>query len=1444
APIAAAGVMVAVLGNIRYAVFALISPFMVIGTWIEGRRRARREGNTARSDLAVALDRFRHDLGAAVAQERHRRVVRHPDPAAARLAAATPTAALWQRRRDDPEALSLYVGQGDVAWSAPMVAARDSAPEALEAAGNVVLERSPVVVDLTGGRTVGVVGDRDAALAVVRSLVCQAATHLGPADLRIVVLTTPERAPAWRFVAWLPHAGPGAIRTDSSLPPTGTDDGRATLVVVDGDGLASGRTAARLLQGGASAVVVAALENQLPAATSEVIEVGSDGDAGLWARAAPRSGGTGGSVAVPHFLAAGVPSAVASAWSRELAPFADAAGADEDEAAPLHGAALLGPDAFDSEALARRWKAGQPAAAPVGLDELGAAVAIELPGAHAVMAVVGPPEPGVGVVQQLLAGWAVSSPPERMRVALVDLDRSGALETIASLPHVALSSRDITRSLRAVEGAWRRQGEAGDDLLVVVVHGSLESAPAARDLIGRIAQRPGRTRLVLSAEGPPGVGETLTLELDGAGATGTLREGERTPRSLRLAPLAGPDPGAGRPVLVEEFPPSPGPRPLPQGFGPAEVVAATGAAVALGPFAPAIPLDEEDLSAAPAEGGIEDLLGVGDISRFDPALAWERPRPFGPLTVPLGSTDSGRPLLLDLQEAAVGGVGPHGLLVGATGSGKSELLRTLVLGLVLTHPPDELSLVLVDFKGGATFAGLAELPHVAGMITNLENDPALVDRMREALGGEQRRRQELLRDAGNVANLRDYARRRAQGPSGPLSGVANSSLDPLPTLLVVVDEFAELLTQEPEFVDLFVSIGRLGRSLGIHLLLASQRLEEGRLRGLESHLSYRLALRTFSAVESRTVIGSADAHTLPSEPGWGYLKVDTTGMTRFHAAYAGGRTKSGEGSFAEAAVRRLRDAAPRTHQIWLPTLPPVVPLSAIPPAPASRPLAVAIGLVDRPAEQAMTPLVVDLAGAEGNLAVVGAPQTGKSTVLRTLLLALLQRHTPAEVQVYAIDYGGGGLAALAGAPHVGAVAGRAELEKVRRVVAEIEGVLVHRERLFDEHGIDSPARLREMRAAGLLPTEVLGDVLLVIDNWPALRAAMEPLEPVVLDLAARGLGYGIHVVVTANRWMDLRPNIRDSLGGRLELRLNDPGDSLVDRRLSQRLPAVPGRGLTSEKLQFQVAVPRLDEVVSDEQLGESLRAAAASLASSWTGPPAPPVRLLPAHVGVTSLPAPGTDHHPGVPIGISERDLGPVYLDLGGADPHFLVFGDSESGKTTLLRTFAATTTARLSRDACRFVVIDYRRTLLDAVPASHLLGYAGAAPGAVTEAGRVRELMTSRLPPADITPEQLRARSWWEGPELFVVVDDYDLVVTPAGNPLAPLVEFLAQGRDLGLHLLLARRAAGASRALFEPVLQRVRDLGSPGMLLSGDRAEGPLLGPYRPTEQPPGRGILVRRR
>ncbi|WKU47333.1 type VII secretion protein EccCa [Streptomyces sp. VNUA116] len=889
-----------------------------------------------------------------------------------------------------------------------------------------------------------------------------------------------------------------------------------------------------------------------------------------------------------------------------------------------------------------------------------------------------------------------------------------------------------------------------------------------------------------------------------------------------------------------------------------------------------------------------DLLGLGDAGAVDVARTW-RPRSAAErLRVPIGVSEDGAPVMLDLKEAAQDGMGPHGLCVGATGSGKSELLRTLVLGLAVTHSSETLNFVLADFKGGATFAGMSEMPHVAAVITNLADDLTLVDRMRDSITGELQRRQELLRSAGNYANIHDYEKARAAG----------AALEPLASLVLVIDEFSELLTAKPDFIDMFIQIGRIGRSLGVHLLLASQRLEEGRLRGLETYLSYRIGLRTFSAAESRTALGVPDAYHLPSVPGSGYLKFGTDEMTRFKAAYVSGTYRSdagtgprtgplpierrpvlftaepvpvtytapapvtpsspapGEDALADTVldviVRRLEGQGPPAHQVWLPPLDRsaaldelLPPLSAVPGRGLTAPehprpgrLSVPIGLVDKPFEQRRDVLYRDFSGAAGNMLVVGGPQSGKSTLMRTLVSAFALTHTPAEVQFYGLDFGGGGMSAIEGLPHVGGVASRLDPERVRRTVAEVAGVLARREEYFRANAIDSIGTFRRMRASGEIADQPWGDVFLIVDGWSSFRQEYEMLEGLVADVAARGLGYGVHVVVTASRNMEVRASLKDQLLNRLELRLGDTMDSEFDRKVAANVPAgVPGRGQLPEKLHFMAAVPRIDSGSDPETLTDGTAAMVRAVSEAWSGPGAPGVRLLPRRLRADDLPKGFEQPQHGVAFGIDETNLEPVFVDFE-TDPFFLVFGESESGKTALLRLLAKQISERYGPDEAKIVVGDYRRTLLDVVPATHLLEYAPVASALTVHADALNRLMERRAPQPDITPQQLRDRSWWSGPRFFVIIDDYELVSTGSGNPLSVLTENLPFARDVGVRFIIARSSAGASRSMYETFMQRVKELGAQGVLLSGDPGEGDLLGGVRPHQMPPGRGYFVSRK
>ena len=612
--------------------------------------------------------------------------------------------------------------------------------------------------------------------------------------------------------------------------------------------------------------------------------------------------------------------------------------------------------------------------------------------------VIGPPDVLDGLARCLVTQLAVLHPPSTVELALFLADQAGEARWRWArwLPH--LGERVARSSGQCRDLAEQLSAPTGDRWTVAVIDRAVGAAqfaqPALFDQPAQSSDRGApirRTALVFGdslTDLPPWCVGTLDLWADrGGGDTGE--------------PVID---QTGEPVIDQV------------GEGWAEAVAR-----ALAPLS-----DAAGVGPTPERCALLDLLDVEGPTVAELLERWAAST--GRADTALGTTADGR-LELDLERD-----GPHVLVAGTTGSGKSELLRTLVLGLALQHPPDELSFVLVDYKGGAAFAECAGLPHVLGSVTDL--DAHLTRRALHSLDAELRRRERLLAAAG----------------ASDLDGYRRTATQPLARLVIVVDEFAALADTLPDFLSGLVSVAQRGRSLGVHLVLATQRPGTAVTPEIRANTACRIALRVIEAAESSDIIGVPDAAALSSRrPGRALLSGDgapvefqtarVEGIDRARVSEVtverlgpwrgrqsiGAVTSRSETSCAQIVevVRRAaaeRGVAPGVGP-WSAPLPALLAAGSLPSSGAQL---VPFGLVDRPSEQRQDILALDL-DLPSSWLVVGGPRSGRTTTLLSVVLAAAAASSPADLEIYVIDGAGPLATVLNGLPHVATCLGPDEL---------------------------------------------------------------------------------------------------------------------------------------------------------------------------------------------------------------------------------------------------------------------------------------------------------------------------------------------------------------------------------------------------------------------------------
>ena len=888
----------------------------------------------------------------------------------------------------------------------------------------------------------------------------------------------------------------------------------------------------------------------------------------------------------------------------------------------------------------------------------------------------------------------------------------------------------------------------------------------------------------------------------------------------------------------------------------------------------------EDTVNLPTNLRLLDLLELPYADQLDVEQWWNSGPRFGYLRVPIGQGVNGT-IWIDLNEAAHG---PHGIIAGTTGAGKSELLQSLIVGLAVTHHPHLVNFVLVDFKGGAAFKPFEKIPHTVGMVTDLSG--RLTERALVALKSELKRREHCLSKA-NAKNITQYQAMRQDPQNLAIS-------EPLPHLFIIIDEFAELAKEHPTFIEGLVSVVQKGRSLGVHLILATQKPTGSVNSNIWSNLKFRICLRVASLQDSRDMLGRSEAGLLPSTiPGRAYFQIGAEIFKLFQSARTSlparisdiplpllaekneemtdlqvlmGLLEPYQATLGAELFRPWPDPLP--HRIYLPDVyqrsTPFVNANTY--AGASMPppygwLRFPVGLVDLPPEQRQEPFLLDLP-REGHMLIAGASGTGKSALLRTIVTSLALTHSPAQLHLYLIDFGGQALRVFEKLPHVGGIFGEGDEEYIHRLMRKLQGMIEERKQICMNYQMDDfLAYQRYRQSNGALALPELPAVVLVIDRFSEFRQAHEKDMEILLAIARQGRTYGVFLVVTLDRSGGLPMQFTSLMELRIILRLVETTDSLIllgKNDAANLDPAQPGRGYKRGKTlqEVQIALPVVgeDEDEQNQQL-DQLITAVAKEAEAYHVQHAPAIRLMPEYVRLGELlteTAQLAESNAGssaalrLHLGIEELSLLPIAFELSPETPHVLVAGGPGSGRTNLLHIclFALAnhqSSRSPSHESARIVLVDFRRT---SRPLRSLPGVWKYADTEERLLEVVEELKSELEARTAILREEHQSEEEEESIEgkmapIVLVIDDYDMLNILTKNPLTDLKEFLLRARDLRFHIIVA----GSPNDLARPdaLLQQVRSCRI-GMILGGDPTDLPLLG-VRISDFPPGRGQLVRR-
>ncbi|MCR2803400.1 type VII secretion protein EssC [Paenibacillus soyae] len=680
-----------------------------------------------------------------------------------------------------------------------------------------------------------------------------------------------------------------------------------------------------------------------------------------------------------------------------------------------------------------------------------------------------------------------------------------------------------------------------------------------------------------------------------------------------------------------------------------------------------------------------DMLEAKRADEVDVASHWRRNKTYMGMSVPIGAKAGGEPFHLDMHET---GFGPHGLVAGTTGSGKSELLQSIIVSQAIHFHPHDVVFVLIDYKGGGMADVFRGMPHLVGTITNLDGNQTT--RALLSIKSELLRRQRVFSQFG-VNNIDKYQKLYYSG--------RESGMPPIPHLIMIADEFAELKQDKPDFMKELVSTARVGRSLGVHLILATQKPAGVVDDQIWSNSKFKICLKVQDEADSRDVIKRPDA-ALIKEPGRAYIQVgndevfelfqstfsgagyDPDGEQRrsankpkriFKLSLNGGQqqiyplfeekiTQDETVTQLSAMVQHIKKTAAESGiqplpGPWLPPLPESLYMDDVlrdrmvlgERMKREALFSVPVGLVDDPRAQTQDVLSIDFAG-EGNLFVYGASGTGKTVLMRTLCVSAALAYSPRDVHIYILDFGGGSLKPLQQLPHVGGVVTLEQEERLEQFLLYVFRLIEERKALFEQAGSEGWNDYR--RGGRELPA-----ILILVDNYFALSETYEDAEARMILLAREGSKYGIFLVANATNATLVRYKMSVNFKQAISFQLTDVSEyvGIVGRTEGLVPSKFAGRGLVrgNPPLEFQTALPELRGSAWDE-LVQRLSERESDVAT--------PIPMMPAEVKLDQI---QTESEKLV-IGLAHTDLQPIVLDPKTLSS-VMVAGDAGSGKSTLL---------------------------------------------------------------------------------------------------------------------------------------------------------------------------------